>query len=242
MRIALISDLHGNELALSAVFAEIARLGVDQIVCLGDVGTLGPRPEAVFELLEKSGATCILGNHDEFMLDASLVEGYTKIPILIDAIDWCRQQLSGDAFKLIRSFRRTFEVALEGDDKLLAFHGTPDSNVTDLLSVTPPDVVDTMLQGQNATLMVGGHTHLQMLRQHRGLLLVNPGSVGIPFKEYSAGGPPEVLPHAEFAIVESSQGSVAVRMQRILLDKHALQNAARAVDNPICASLAQMYS
>ena len=45
MRIALISDLHANEVALAAVLADIARVGVDQIVCLGDVATLGPHPE-----------------------------------------------------------------------------------------------------------------------------------------------------------------------------------------------------
>jgi len=242
MRIALISDLHGNELALKAVLAQIAQRGVDQIVCLGDVATLGPQPEAVMELLEKSAAVCILGNHDEFMLDEALVHGYTKIPVLVEAIDWCRQRLTADSFALIRSFRRTLELALENGDRLLAFHGTPESNMTDLLATTPPDEVDELLNGRSASLMVGGHTHLQMLRQHRGILLVNPGSVGMPFKVHCAGGPPEVLPHAEYAIVCSTTASTSVTLHRVALDKTSLRNAARAVDNPLCASLAQMYS
>ena len=50
--------------------------------------------------------------------------------------------------------------------------------------------------------MAGGHTHLQMVRQHRGTLLVNPGSLGLPFESYAQGGPPKILPHAEYAIVE----------------------------------------
>jgi predicted phosphodiesterase len=49
VRIALISDLHGNEVALTAVLDSIGRAGVDQIVCLGDVATLGPRPGFVLQ-------------------------------------------------------------------------------------------------------------------------------------------------------------------------------------------------
>ncbi|MEO6600819.1 MAG: metallophosphoesterase family protein, partial [Polyangiaceae bacterium] len=69
MRVALISDLHGNELAFNAVLADIARQGVDQIICLGDVATLGPRPRDVLGRLAELRCVCILGNHDEFMLD-----------------------------------------------------------------------------------------------------------------------------------------------------------------------------
>ncbi len=61
MRIALISDLHWNALAVEAVLAQIARDGADQVVCLGDVATLGPEPERVLELVHDSNALCILG-------------------------------------------------------------------------------------------------------------------------------------------------------------------------------------
>jgi hypothetical protein len=51
-----------------------------------------------------------------------------------------------------------------------------------------------------------------------------------------------VLPHAEYATVEASGGAVSVQLHRVPLDKTALRKAALSVDNPICASLAQMYS
>jgi predicted phosphodiesterase len=79
-----VSDLHGNALALEQVFSRIARQGADQIICLGDVATLGPEPERVLELLHESGALCILGNHDEFMLRPEVVASYTSIPVLVD--------------------------------------------------------------------------------------------------------------------------------------------------------------
>lgn len=241
-RIALISDLHGNEIALEAVLADIGRRGVEQTVCLGDVATLGPRPLAVLERLQRLGCVCILGNHDEFMLEPSLVDDYSKIPVLRDAVGWCHAQLPSDAVEYIRGFRRSFELELDQHNRLFLFHGTPESNVVDLLATTPPDQLDEMLAGHRAAVMAGGHTHIQMLRQHRGLLLVNPGSVGMPFKEYVGGGPPVVLPYAEYATIESAAGALSVQLQRVPLEKSQLRQAALSVDNPLSASLAQMYA
>jgi predicted phosphodiesterase len=241
-RIALVSDVHGNELALNAVLDDITRRGADQTVCLGDVATLGPRPVAVLERLQKLGCICILGNHDEFMLEPSLVREYSKIPVLLEAVAWCRAKLPGDAIEFIRRFQDSCELPLDDKNRLFLFHGSPESNVVDLLATTPVDELDAMLAGHQATVMAGGHTHIQMLRQHRGFLIVNPGSVGIPFKEYVGGGPPSVLPYAEYATVEAAGGAVSVQLHRVPLDKSALRAAALSVDNPICVSLAQMYS
>ncbi len=240
-RIALISDLHGNELAFEAVLEEIRRVGVDRTVCLGDVAALGPRPLAVLQRLNDLRCACILGNHDEFMIRPELVQAYSQVPLITSAIEWCRAQLSQRELDFIASFERTLELPLDGSNRMLLFHGTPQSNTTDLLATTPPETVDAMLAGPTAQVMAGGHTHIQMLRQHRGTLIVNPGSVGMPFRAYVGGGPPEILAHAEFAIVTSSSGSVRVELHRLELDRRALRNAALAVDFPMSASLAQMY-
>lgn len=242
VRLALVSDLHGNALALEQVLTRIATRGADQIICLGDVATLGPEPERVLELVYESGAVCILGNHDEFMLRPELVASYTSIGVLVDAIDWCRAQLSAASLELIQGFRDSYEVALNDREALLAFHGTPSSNTTDLLATTPPDTVEEWLGSARGTLLVGGHTHLQMLRQHRGRLLVNPGSVGMPFKEYVAGAPPEVLPYAEYAIVDADAWSVHVSLQRVALDKASLRQSVLAVDYPLAGFLAEAYA
>lgn len=240
-RVALVSDLHGNALAVREVLSRISREGVDQIVCLGDVATLGPEPERVLELVHESGAICILGNHDEFMLRADLVAEYTKIPVLVDAIDWCRAQLSSASIDFIRSFRATCDIPLAGSHQLLAFHGTPTSNTTDLLATSDAAQVEEWVGTAQGTVLTGGHTHLQLLRQHRGRLIVNPGSVGMPFKEYVAGAPPEVLPFAEYAIVEADATSLNVSLRRVELDKALLLESVRAVDYPLGAFLAKAY-
>jgi predicted phosphodiesterase len=69
MRIALISDIHGNEVALEAVLKDIKKAGVDQIACLGDVVALGPLPVAVLQMIQDLDCPCVLGNHDAFMID-----------------------------------------------------------------------------------------------------------------------------------------------------------------------------
>jgi predicted phosphodiesterase len=61
MRVALISDIHGNLVSLEAVLADIDREGVDQIVCLGDVAGLGPQPREILARLQALGCICIMG-------------------------------------------------------------------------------------------------------------------------------------------------------------------------------------
>lgn len=236
VRIALISDLHANELALDAVLADAMRAGYDQLVCLGDVATLGPRPVAVLARLRELGCACILGNHDEFMLDAALIESYSESPLIVSSVAATRAALTTDELAFIRTFQRTLAL---GD--VLLYHGTPRSNMEDLLATTPPERVDEMLSGNRAAVLAGGHTHLQMLRQHHGMLIVNTGSVGMPFREYASGGPPVILVHAEYAIVDVHAGNVSVDLRRVALDSSALAAQLDGWVNPLSASLRAMY-
>jgi predicted phosphodiesterase len=245
MRIALVSDLHGNEVALRAVLDDAARVGVDRIVCLGDVATLGPRPREVLAMLRELGCACILGNHDEFLLDAALIHSYTEAPVIVDAVDWCRRQLSDDELAFVRTFLPNLEIALDprdSDTTLFVFHGSPGSHMEDLLATTSPDELDRLLDGRRATVMAGGHTHVQMLRQHRGILLVNPGSVGLPFKEFVEGKTPTLMRHAEYATVEAASGAVSVTLRRVPVDAQALRASVAACDYPLREFVLAQYA
>lgn len=242
MRVALISDLHGSEIALEAVLADIARHGVDRVVCLGDTATLGPRPREVLARLRDLGCPCILGNHDAFMLDAALIRSYTEAEVVVQSVDWCRERLGAEDFAFLRTFVPSLEMELEGGARLFLFHGTPRSHMEDLLATTPPEKVDEMLAGHAATVMACGHTHIQMLRQHKGTLIVNPGSVGLAFEEYVAGRAPTLMKHAEWASVEASKETVEVRFHRVMLDAPRLRAAALASDCPLAPTLAASYA
>jgi putative phosphoesterase len=237
VRLLLISDLHGNELALEAVLDDARRVGHDQVVCLGDVVTLGPRPHGVLARLRDIGCPCILGNHDEFMLDTTLVRSYSRFPELVASVEATRQVLAEDELAFLRTFVRT--LALEG---VLLYHGTPRSNTQDLLATTPDEAVDGQLGDSPALVFAGGHTHLQMLRQHRGRLLVNPGSVGQPYREYAFGGPPAIMAHAEYAVVDVSPVGIGVDLRRVSLDKRALAAQVDGWDNPLAGRLRDVYS
>src|ERR1041384_6523454 len=117
MRLALISDLHANELALDAVLADVQTAGFDQLVCLGDVATLGPRPSAVLARLRALGCPCIMGNHDAFMLDPPLGRAYTEFPLVVASVDATRAALSAGELEFIAGFQRT--LRLEG---VLLYH------------------------------------------------------------------------------------------------------------------------
>lgn len=242
MRVALISDIHGNQVALDAVLKDIARVGVERTVCLGDTATLGPSPVRVLQTLREQRIDCIEGNHDEFLLEPGLLETYTQAPPIVAAVDWCRAELPDWAFAFLRGFLPEIEIELGGGTLLQLFHGTPRSHMEDLLATTPAAELDAMLDNPRGTVLAGGHTHIQMLRQHRGTLLVNSGSVGLPFREFVNHGPPTILPHAEYATVEAHAGGVQVTLRRVGLDKDALRAAAAASLNPIAPMLVQAYS
>jgi len=242
VRVALISDIHANEIALLAVLDDIEKRGVDRIVCLGDVATLGPRPHAVIAILSGLGCTCIMGNHDEFLIDAACVADYSSQGPIVASVEWCRRRLAQEERDFLTGFARAADIALDESTSLLVFHGSPHSNTTDILATTSADRLDEVLAGERAAVMAGGHTHLQMLRQHRGILLVNPGSVGLPFREFSAGRPPQLMAHAEYATVEAEDGRIEVGMHRVALDARRLREAARESDLPLADYLVQQYT
>jgi predicted phosphodiesterase len=228
MRIALISDIHGNYLALEQVLADARRSRADQVACLGDVATLGPRPGDVLRTLRELGCPCILGNHDAFLLDPALVGRYTTAKVIVDAITWCRDRLSPEDLAFVRTFASELDVPLAAGRTLHLYHGSPESNVQDVLATSGDEELERLLAGRRADVMAGGHTHIQMLRQHRGTWVINPGSVGMPFRRYVAGARPEIMSHAEYAIVDDGSASIGVELRRVPLDRSALREQTRA--------------
>jgi len=242
VRVALISDIHGNDVALRAALACIERVGVDLTVCLGDVATLGPRPRETLAMLRDRRCPCIQGNHDAFLLDPAAARAYTDAQVVLDAVDWCRAELTTDDLAFVRSFEPAMTLEPLAGATLALFHGSPRSHTEELLATTPPDVLEELLGRDRATVMAGGHTHLQMLRQHRGTIIVNPGSVGMPFLEHAAGRAPTLLAVVELAVVEISRAGTSVGLQRLPLDLHAALDEVRASKTPLRAMLLEQYA
>jgi len=239
-RLALISDVHGNEVALRAVLRDIQARGVDEVACLGDVATLGPKPREVLELVVEHCDHLILGNHDEYMFAPESVHAHTNAPPVVSAVAECRSTLTAREIETMRGFAQRLELPGFGRGALL-FHGSPASNNCDLVAETPEAELDRELRDHPQGILAGGHTHVQLLRRYRGRWLVNPGSVGMPFERFVAGAPPTILAHAEYAIVESGAGAVSVTFRQVELDRAALLRDVRAWDSALRDYVEQQY-
>ncbi|MCX6048243.1 MAG: metallophosphoesterase family protein [Chloroflexi bacterium] len=221
MRIALISDIHGNLTAFQAVLADIARSYVDQIVFLGDASALGPQPKAVVDLLQALGCACIKGNHEDYELNwaqflPNTPEGWIKATMA-----WGVAQLSQANLDFLRTFQPTLTIPLDQNNPqfaLLCCHGSPQSYDDMMLATTPAVELDHWLIGQPMPVIASGHTHIQMLRRHRAQLLINPGSVGSPMQEMPFIGAPTLLPWAEYAIVDYTQQRLSVELRQVRYD------------------------
>lgn len=242
MRLALLSDIHGNHTALEAVLNDIGGQQIDSVICLGDVATIGPQPKQVIASLKKLGCPCIMGNHDSALLQTDRALQYQIAPPLIPTLHWCADQLDEGEKNYLRSFKPTLEIPLEANNVLLCFHGSPRANIENIFATTPPDDLDLMLADHSANIFACGHTHIQMLRQHKGNLVVNAGSVGQPFRQTPVSGtPPTLLPWAEYAIVNSTKESLGVDLRRVFFDFKHLTDIIAKSNIPLKDRLLQQY-
>jgi hypothetical protein len=80
-----------------------------------------------------------------------------------------------------------------------------------------------------------------MLRQHHGRLLVNPGSVGLAFKDYVGGQTPTILSHAEYAMIEEFDSAIGISLRRLPLDKSKLRQVQSDTKHPLGPWLQEQY-
>jgi len=243
MRIAFISDIHGNYTALQAVLADIKSQNIDQIVCLGDTVSLGPQPGEVLNTLRELKCVLIKGNHDWAILEPEEAEKYEITEHLIPDLYWCRDQLTQVDLNFIDSFKPTHEIVLPNGVIILCFHGSPIS-ATDLIqSTTPPDVLDKYFEGQKATIFIGGHSHIQMYRRYGEKLILNSGSVGNAFVfAYSPGNVPSLLPWAEYTIINQTGRELDVDLRRVHFDTEQLLKIIKESNLPGSVWWLKQYS
>jgi putative phosphoesterase len=223
VRLALISDLHGNLPALEAVIRALEADAVDRLVCLGDVAA-GPQPVETTERLRELECPVVLGNWDAWLVDGappSDVPGGAKIR---DQGVWQAEQLDEPSREFLRSLPPSVQIEL-GEKTALCVHGSPRSMMEDIDATTPDDVLAHMLEGSTPSLVAAGHTHVQLVRPQNGTLFVNPGSVGLPFHRRPADGGPLFSPWAEYALV-TVDGKVDAELRRAPYDVAALLETA----------------
>ena len=205
MRIAALSDIHGNLFALEAVLEDVRRCGVDITVNLGDIlsGALMP-PETADRLMVLDLPT-IRGNHERQVL--------SRDPERMGASDRHAFDTLGQSH---RAWMAQLPMVLRPVDGVFMCHATPyndvDCYLEDLvdgeLRPAPVGRVEERSGSCDASLILCGHSHIpRVMRLRTGQLIVNPGSVGIQAYQGHDPGPHRVevgSPHARYAILEST--------------------------------------
>jgi putative phosphoesterase len=238
MRLALLSDQHGNDVAFQAALADVERLGVEEVVCLGDVVQGGAEPAQTLNRLAALGCETVLGNADAFLLE---VRGDDPEPIteqLLEVRDWTLSQLSPSHIEQMRAFAPIVRREVEGVT-LLLFHGSPRSYDDVLLPELGGEALQPFL-GHDAALLAGGHTHLQWTRRIDNGLYVNPGSIGVSYDRHT--DPPVLRPLAEWGLVTVADGAVGIEFRQVPYSVEDFRAAAERSGRPYAEEMAAQLS
>lgn len=232
MRVALFSDTHGNYVSLEAVITDFQQYGVDAIVCLGDVAATGAQPKECVQRVQALGCPIVMGNTDAWLLEPKPTKNADEFTSQIEAIDiWCSEQLSQEEKAFMQTFVATYTLDLDEDTQLLCYHGSPRNHSEIINPDTPEDDLLEIFDGHDALVMVGGHTHNPMCRRLKDKVLVNGGSVGLPY-EFKMSGEVRNPPWAEYVIIESQQGQLDITLRRIPVAINKIKAAIRTSGMP----------
>jgi predicted phosphodiesterase len=235
MKLGVIADIHGNEVALRAVLGDAAHCHVDRWWVLGDLVLFGPRPAEVLELLrDLPGVSMLRGNTDRYVLTGEqpaphataaaavgrldLVERYAAMAA---GIGWTRGVLDqSGTLEQLADLPAQLRLQFPGGARLLGVHASPGAdNGPGIDPDLPGEQLRDLLTGCDADVVVGGHTHYQVDRLVGGIRALNPGSIGMPRPPGRAGwlflqdrGPGDLT--AEHHSVPFDVGAVVRDLQR----------------------------
>lgn len=233
MRIAALSDIHGNLPALEAVLADARQRGCERIVNLGDIlsGPLWPAETA--DRLIPLGLPTIRGNHERQLLE--------QPPERMGTSDRHAHDRLGAGQ---RAWLGSLPATLWLDDDVFLCHGTPSDDLEYFLEdvdetgarIASVERVRQRLGDVQAQVILCGHTHTQRaMRLDDGRLVVNPGSVGLQAFQWDRPVPHTMqmhTPHARYAVLERSAGDWSVDLVSLAYDWELAARQAERHDRP----------
>lgn len=237
MRLALVSDIHGNRFALDAVLADARSVGVDAYWILGDLAAIGPEPVAVLERIAGlENATVIRGNTDRYittgerpppsrgdvLADPGLLDRFAQVEA---SFSWTRGYVSAAGwFEWLQELPLETRMDLPDGTRLLGVHASPGTD--DGEGIHPgqsTSEVAPLLAGCDADLVCVGHTHEPLLRRVGEVRVVNLGSVSNPFA-------PDL--RASYALLDASRSETRIEHRRVAYDHDAFIEAVRSSRHP----------
>ncbi len=189
-RIAVLSDIHSNLQALTAVWHRLEQVGVDDVFCLGDIVGYGARPVECLQLIRSKGVLCVQGNHDALIADSGLNLDFNIYSLA--AVEHNRAALDAESLQWLADLPTKRRL----DEEVLFVHGAPCDRDRYLVYLDDlQEASDKVMQADGPGVCFFGHTHhpvlfdghsFERVKQKSVFLepgernLVNPGSVGQP--------------------------------------------------------------
>jgi predicted phosphodiesterase len=228
-RLAVLSDIHGNSMALRAVLADLGAQGGDaHLVVLGDLVLYGPDPGGVLALLrEREPAFYVGGNTDRYLVEGRYRDSLTQPgwqAQVLSSFSWTAGQLGDAGLRFLATLPRKQLLYFGRGHVVLATHGSPRSDEENVRADTPDAELAAMFGDLPYNLLLCAHTHQPLDRVVAGRRVVNAGSVGLPF---------DGDPRAGYALIDLQPGGgYQVTLRRVAYDVEAVAQQLLAVDHP----------
>jgi len=223
-RIVILSDVHGNAVALEAVRKALRGEKPDFVAIAGDHALNGPDPAGAVDQLremEADGAVIVSGNTDVAVADFDYAAAF---PWFVDGVpetfraatEWAHEALGDDRVAWLRRLPAERRLLADDGTMILVCHGSPGSQTSGLDQALDPSVTIERVSRTDARVIVCGHTHLPEVRDLGWKLIVNDGSAGYVF---------DGDPTASWVRLDVKDGEVAAEIQRTEFDALAVANA-----------------
>ena len=214
MKIAVLSDIHGNMQALESVLADVKAQNCEKVLCLGDLAMAGAQPGMVVDFVKSQTAwEVIQGNTDKLIADFCpqfLEDVKSHFPIMANALSEEVTILTDVQKDYLRGLPQQKRLELEGI-KILMVHGSVRRNNEDVLPNRPIEEIEEIFKDATEDLIFCGHTHMPCGYQtNTKQTIVNVGSVGRPMTEE---------PKACYAVVNIENGGFSVEHRFIEYDR-----------------------
>jgi putative phosphoesterase len=226
-RLVVLSDVHGNTVALEAVRKALRSEKPDLVAVAGDLVLNGPDPAGTVDLLrqmEADGAAIVSGNTDIAVADFDYTAAF---PWLTDGVpeafqaaaEWAHDELGDERLAWLRRLPAERRLRAEDGTMILVCHASPGSQTAGFDQALDPSVVLERVSRTDARIIACGHTHLPDIKDLGWKLIVNDGSAGYVF---------DGDPTASWARVDIEDGEVAAEIRRTEFDALAVANAISA--------------
>ena len=226
-RIIVLSDVHGNAIALAAVRAALRAEKPDLVAVAGDLVLNGPDPSGTVDLLremEADGAAIVSGNTDIAVADFDYAAAF---PWLTDGVpeafqaaaEWAHDELGDERIAWLRRLPSARRFRADDGTMILVCHASPGSQTAGFDQELEPSVTIERTARTDARVIACGHTHVAEVRDLGWKLIVNAGSAGYAF---------DGEPTASWARIDIEDGEIRAEIKRTDFDALAVANAISA--------------